>query len=85
MNADEPSVSDAKAMQEKQGPRFIVANAGVLGAEKSTYPDALGQALNRDGADFAAVMPMDGYHLDNAIFNDLGIPAISTGERHSKQ
>ena len=48
--------------------RALVALAGAPGSGKSTLSAALAQALGEG----AAVMPMDGYHLDNAILDARG-------------
>ena len=51
-----------------EGPRQIVALAGPPGAGKSTLVEALLRALGP----VAAVLPMDGYHLDNAVLDARG-------------
>jgi len=48
--------------------RVLVAIAGPPGAGKSTIADALAASL-RD----AAVLPMDGFHLDNDTLRELGL------------
>lgn len=48
--------------------RALVALAGAPASGKSTLSAALAQALGEG----AAVMPMDGYHLDNAILDARG-------------
>ncbi|MFN4158055.1 MAG: nucleoside triphosphate hydrolase [Gemmobacter sp.] len=55
--------------------RMIVAIAGAPGSGKSTLAEALCAALNTRHAGVAAVMPMDGYHLDNAILDARGLRA----------
>ena len=50
--------------------RFIVALAGPPGAGKSTLSDAV-VALVRD----ARVVPMDGFHYDDAVLNARGLRA----------
>ncbi|PKP75759.1 MAG: nucleoside/nucleotide kinase family protein [Alphaproteobacteria bacterium HGW-Alphaproteobacteria-6] len=55
--------------------RTIVAIAGAPGAGKSTLAEALCAALDRRQAGVAAVMPMDGYHLDNALLDARGLRA----------
>jgi pantothenate kinase len=55
--------------------RIIVAIAGAPGSGKSTLAEALCEALNSRRAGVAAVMPMDGYHLDNAILDARGLRA----------
>ncbi|TKV75660.1 nucleoside triphosphate hydrolase [Rhizobium sp. AU243] len=52
--------------------RFIVAIAGPPGAGKSTLADALYNALLARG-ETAAVLPMDGFHMDNGILEERGL------------
>ncbi|SCY53363.1 nucleoside triphosphate hydrolase [Rhizobium sp. NFACC06-2] len=52
--------------------RFIVAIAGPPGAGKSTLADALCDALLARG-ETAAVLPMDGFHMDNGILEERGL------------
>jgi fructokinase len=54
--------------------RLRVAVAGPPGAGKSTLAAALVERLNRDGP-VAALVPMDGFHLDNAILDARGLRA----------
>lgn len=54
-----------------QAPRLVVAIAGAPGAGKSTLAEALATRLGP----LAAVMPMDGYHLDNAVLDARGLRA----------
>lgn len=49
--------------------RFVVAVAGPPGAGKSTLSEALVDQLG----DIAAVLPMDGFHMDNADLIELGL------------
>jgi pantothenate kinase len=53
--------------------RMIIAIAGAPGAGKSTLAESLHDALNRLHSGVAAVMPMDGYHLDNALLDARGL------------
>ena len=53
------------------GPRRFIAVAGPPASGKSTYADALCAALITQGMN-AAVLPMDGYHYDNAILDQRG-------------
>lgn len=48
--------------------RVIVAIAGPPGAGKSTITDSLVSALED-----AAVLPMDGFHLDNSVLTERGL------------
>ncbi len=52
--------------------RFIVAIAGPPGAGKSTLADALCDTLLARG-ETAAVLPMDGFHMDNGILEERGL------------
>lgn len=47
--------------------RTIVAVAGAPGSGKSTLADRLASHLNETAPDSAAVLPMDGYHFDDAV------------------
>jgi len=51
--------------------RFIVAIAGPPGAGKSTLVDELRDKLS-NGHGTVPVVPMDGFHLDNAVLQDRG-------------
>jgi transaldolase len=50
-----------------QGARVIVAVAGPPGAGKSTLVGALARGLNGQRPGTAAVIPMDGFHYDDAV------------------
>lgn len=52
--------------------RFVVAIAGPPGAGKSTLAEALGETLVA-GGERAAVLPMDGFHMDNAVLEEKGL------------
>ena len=54
--------------------RFLIAIAGPPGAGKSTMADHIADAL-RAGGETAAVLPMDGFHMDNAILIERGLLA----------
>jgi pantothenate kinase len=51
--------------------RYMVAVAGPPGAGKSTLADSLASALQAKG-ESAEVLPMDGFHMDNAILIERG-------------
>ncbi|WEX77860.1 nucleoside triphosphate hydrolase [Sinorhizobium numidicum] len=52
--------------------RFIVAIAGPPGAGKSTLSEALAAAIAEAG-EKVAVLPMDGFHMDNAVLEQKGL------------
>lgn len=70
------TIAKAIVSHKQPGQRFIVAIAGAPGAGKSTLADALCDRLNRNDASCAVVLPMDGFHLDNAILEARDILAI---------
>lgn len=53
--------------------RLIVAIAGAPGAGKSTASAALCEAINAREPGMAIVVPMDGFHLDNAILDAMNL------------
>ncbi len=54
-------------------PRLIVAIAGPPGAGKSTAAASLCAAINMQDEAAAVVVPMDGFHLDNAILDAMDL------------
>ncbi|MGM0855612.1 MAG: nucleoside/nucleotide kinase family protein [Pseudomonadota bacterium] len=55
-------------------PRYMVALAGPPGAGKSYRSEQLCAAINRKRPGHAGVVPMDGYHFDNAVLGDSQLP-----------
>ncbi|HET8790490.1 MAG TPA: nucleoside/nucleotide kinase family protein, partial [Modicisalibacter sp.] len=53
--------------------RFIVALAGPPGAGMSFLSELLCQRLNDRESGVAVVVPMDGYHFDNAVLEPQGL------------
>lgn len=53
--------------------RLIIAIAGPPGAGKSTISEYLRDAINNGGVGPAVIVPMDGFHLDNAILDERGL------------
>lgn len=54
--------------------RFLIAIAGPPGAGKSTMADHIADVLRARG-ETAAVLPMDGFHMDNAVLIERGLLA----------
>ncbi|ASY61570.1 Fructokinase [Sinorhizobium sojae CCBAU 05684] len=54
--------------------RFIVAIAGPPGSGKSTLSETLAVSIAEAG-ERVAVLPMDGFHLDNAVLQEKGLLA----------
>ncbi|MBD3898221.1 nucleoside/nucleotide kinase family protein [Halomonas sp. ML-15] len=54
--------------------RFVVALAGPPGAGKSTLAEYLWQAIDVELPGEVVVVPMDGYHFDNAVLGAELIP-----------
>lgn len=64
--------------RQRRDGRSIIGIAGPPAAGKSTLADALVRALNRDvegPVPHAALLPMDGYHLDNRVLAPRGLLA----------
>ncbi|MBN9044933.1 MAG: nucleoside/nucleotide kinase family protein [Rhizobiales bacterium] len=66
-----------RARLQKADGRLVVAIAGPPGAGKSTVSEHLRTAINDSGNGSgdgpAVVVPMDGFHLDNAILDERGL------------
>ena len=56
-----------------QSKRSLTALAGPPASGKSHIANALCRDLNKYSPDSAVVLPMDGYHLDNALLEKRGI------------
>lgn len=63
------------AERARNSARFILAIAGPPGAGKSTLAGTLADTLNREDAGPAIVVPMDGFHYDNAVLAERGLLA----------
>lgn len=77
----------SKAANLPSGHRYMVGIVGFPGAGKSTLAESLVHALNKAAAeDLARIVPMDGYHLPNAVLEKhnlrplKGIPETFDGE-----
>ena len=52
--------------------RILVGISGAPGSGKSTLSRALSSKINKS-EHVAAVIPMDGYHLDDSLLEDVGL------------
>ena len=63
----------ATELLQRRDDRIIVAIAGPPAAGKSTFTEHLQQQINQKaGSEYAAIVPMDGFHLDNALLDEYG-------------
>lgn len=62
----------AERVLETDSPRYLVGIAGAPASGKSTLAAELSRRLNAQGRK-TAVVPMDGFHLDNAILDERGL------------
>jgi pantothenate kinase len=53
--------------------RRLVAVVGAPGSGKTTLAEALADGLNAATPGRAAVVPMDGFHLDDGVLRELGL------------
>lgn len=75
---DAKRVRDLISSRSRDGVRSIVAVAGPPASGKSTLAEAVVHSLNAQqgsGAPQAALVPMDGYHLDNSVLEARGLLA----------
>jgi pantothenate kinase len=69
------ALADALLARDAGAGRLVLAVAGPPGAGKSTLAQALTDALERARPGIAALVPMDGFHLDNAVLEARGLLA----------
>ncbi len=67
-------IADTAIERAGQSRRFIIALAGPPGVGKSALSEALVAEFVRRGQG-AAIVPMDGFHLDNAVLEARGVLA----------
>ena len=58
--------------ETREGRRILVGIAGAPGSGKSTLSSELVRILNLQKLR-SAIVPMDGFHLDNRVLDDLGL------------
>nr|WP_300311290.1 nucleoside triphosphate hydrolase [Halomonas sp.] len=73
MNLSIDSVAERLIAAAEGRKRYIVALAGPPGAGKSYRSAWLERAINERRPGVAAVVPMDGYHYDNAVLEPMGL------------
>lgn len=71
--SDISAVIDLIDRSQTQRERLLVAIVGPPGSGKSTLAAAVVDQLNAAASDQAALVPMDGYHLDNEELVALGL------------
>jgi pantothenate kinase len=64
-------LSEALALLDKPGRHFL-AIAGAPGSGKSTTVDTLREGLEAARPGLTAILPMDGFHYDDALLNAMG-------------
>lgn len=65
---------DRIASSQTDAGRVLVALAGPPGSGKTTFSAQLAQGMaERGGEDVAAVLPMDGFHLENDTLSEMGL------------
>jgi pantothenate kinase len=75
---DVPTIDEtARALADdllgrRAGGRLIAGIAGPPGSGKSTLAEALVAEIERRQPGLAAVLPMDGFHYDDAVLRELG-------------
>ena len=62
----------AERVFAQDAPRFLIGIAGAPASGKTTLAAELARRLNAQGRK-TVVVPMDGFHLDNAILEDRGL------------
>ncbi|MFT4183508.1 MAG: nucleoside triphosphate hydrolase [Rhizobium sp.] len=72
MSASLEEIAGAIIARAGNARRFLVAIAGPPGAGKSTLADKVAEALRARG-ESAEVLPMDGFHMDNAVLIEKGL------------
>lgn len=78
LERDVELVSELVKNNMKDGGRTMIGVAGPPASGKSTLAESVVQNLNKDNATqppVAALLPMDGYHLDNRLLESRGLLA----------
>ncbi|MCJ8520060.1 pantothenate kinase [Pseudorhizobium tarimense] len=72
MMARSGEIADEIVRRAGDAKRFIVAIAGPPGSGKSTFAEEVASHLRAKGEN-AAIVPMDGFHMDDAVLRDKGL------------
>lgn len=72
MNIDTAAIANEIATRAANRQRLLIAIAGPPGAGKSTIVEQLAAALLERGLQ-TAIVPMDGFHMDDAILRERGL------------
>lgn len=72
MNTIQALVAEAAALLDTVPGRVVIGLTGPPGSGKTTLAETLVGALNSATPGSAAYLPMDGFHLSNAVLDQLG-------------
>ncbi len=72
MISDIQTLASEIGQKKGDGQRFIIALVGAPAAGKSTLADQLKRMLDQQGYSGVAILPMDGFHLDNTTLKARG-------------
>ncbi len=70
-NAQQIAALTLQRFQQQNGRRLIVAIAGAPGSGKSAIAERVVEVLNGEADMRAALFPMDGYHYDDAVLEQM--------------
>ena len=70
-NAREIAGLALQRLEGSKGRRVMIAIAGAPGSGKSTIAECVVDALNAGEGVFAALFPMDGFHYDDAVLEEM--------------
>lgn len=70
-NAQQIAALTLQRFKQENGRRLMVAIAGAPGSGKSTIAEHVVNVLNDEAGVCAALFPMDGYHYDDAVLEEM--------------
>lgn len=71
-NAHEIATLTLQRFSREDRRRVLIAIAGAPGSGKSTIAERVVEQLNGEDGVSAALFPMDGYHFDDAVLEEMG-------------